>query len=149
MSRQAHQNDKLLPTITELSALAALSILYLIGDAALGEYSYAILNVVGPCLFAMVLVFGIWHTVQGNGQHIWTTIVWFRLSTTVYFAVGTLAIYVVNSSTLLFMRAFYNFQDHDVFKLNLVVTISTTLALCVARLVMLAIKPPRLEIPIS
>lgn len=128
---------KLAPRWLELWALVILAGLYLSADAFWGQSSHPTMNVLGPLTLSAILAHGAWILVRGDSKHLWTALLWFRLSTTVFFGVGTFIIFVLDTEGRQYVEAFFWFFDEDVFKMNLVVTTAVTLVLGFARVAVL------------
>lgn len=133
MQRRNSSAGSLLPTYVEIGSLAALLVFYLVVAALWGEDGYPIANFVGSVCLAAILGYGGWRMVTADGMNLWTALFWFRLSTAIYFGFGTAFVYFANEASLFSMRSFYQFYDGDVFKLNLIVALSTLLVLIAAR----------------
>lgn len=117
------------PSRRELCLVLALIGLY-VGSAALaGQSSYAFLNAFGPIALSLILTYGAWRLVRGGGKRLWTPLFWFRISTIVYFGIGTFLVLVISPAERGYLEAFYWFWDEDVFKLNLVVAVSVLVVL--------------------
>ncbi len=130
----------LIPTSQEIWAVVSLLAFYLAADDFFGSSSYLVVNTLGPLALTAILCYGGWLMVRSDGKNLWTALFWFRLSTAVYFGVGTIFVYIANDMTRLYMESFFRFSDEDVFKLNLIVTLSVILVLIMARITILAIK---------
>jgi hypothetical protein len=125
--------DSLVPSWFEILAVLALFIVYFIADALLGETSHFAVNCIGPLTLTAILWRGAWIMLKGSAQNIWTALFWFRLSTGVYFGIGTCAVYLLNEESRAYIESFNSFGDSDIFKLNLVVTLSVALVLVFSR----------------
>ena len=99
----------LLPTNLEICAVVLLFVFYLVAESLFGEDSYPTVNMVGPLFLTAILGYGDWLMVRANGRNIFTTLFWFRLSTAVYFGVGTFLIFIVNTPTRLHMENVFSF----------------------------------------
>jgi hypothetical protein len=126
----------LLPKPAELLALLLLAGMYLGAEAVLGRESYGFVNMTGPLVLAAILGYGAWQTVAREPANVWVALFWFRVSTAVYFGLGTYAIFLVNTPTRLYMEAYFRFSDDQVFKLNVIVAVSALVVLGSARLLM-------------
>jgi hypothetical protein len=143
------QKNSLAPDVLEILSTFALYVFFLTISGLGGADTYPILNIVGPAILATILGFANWKMIRNDGKNIWTALFWFRLSTAVYFGFGTLFVYIVNESTWLYMQAFFRFEDSDIFKLNLVIFLSTTIVLLMARLALLLTGSMRRPAPIK
>lgn len=130
-------NSVLAPTVGEISALIALAAFYMVSDTVFGERSYAVVNIVGPLLLNAILGYGGWLLIRSDGKNLWMALFWFRLSTIVYFGVGTFSIFIMDAFSRQYLESFFLFSDQDVFKVNLVVTVSAILVLASARVAVL------------
>ena len=128
---------EIVPRRLEIAAIAGLFLLYLLMGTVYGDQVYAFANVVGPLALTAILCAGAWLMVKRNGRTAWTALFWFRISTAAYFGVGTYIVFILNDYTRLSVEAFFAFFDADVFKMNLVVTLSVALVLGAARLAFL------------
>ena len=108
--------------------------LYTAAGTLLGESRYSVINSVGPLILTTILGCGAWAMLRTDPRNVWTALFWFRLSTALYFGIGTSLIFVVDSAARERMEAFYGFLGYDVFKLNLVVTVSVVLVLVSSKL---------------
>jgi hypothetical protein len=147
-------SGSLAPSLSEIWAVTGLLAFYLAVDILLGEGSHAALNYGGPLFLIAILGYANWKMIRVEGKNVWTSLFWFRLSTAVFFGIGTVAVYIVNDFTRLHLQVFYQFSDAEVFKHNLIVTLSVILVLAMARWVILAtrnwgrasgVKPPKIR----
>jgi hypothetical protein len=129
----------LAPSLAEVAALVALVTLYLVAAVFVGERSYLEVNVIGSLLLSLILASGVWRMLHHDSKHLWAPLLWFRVSTLVYFGIGTYLVFVMDSSGRQYLEGFFWFFDDDVFKLNLVVAVSAILVLTTARAVILGI----------
>lgn len=133
------RGNALAPSWLEICSLAGLFLAYLAADELFGEKSYLTVNLVGPLMMTAILGIGAWRLVRSDGKHAWTALMWFRLSTAVYFGIGTYAVFIMNDASRLYIESFYQFFDADIYKMNLVVTLSVAVVLLFARFVILAV----------
>jgi hypothetical protein len=130
-----HKARSLAPAWSEIWALAALFAGYFLAYELFDESGITVANHVGPGIFSGILGLGLWRLLQADPRNIWTALFWFRLSSGVYFGVGTLSVYFMNPATRLYIEGFYQFSAADVFKLNLIVTLATIVVLLSAKAV--------------
>ena len=121
----------------EIWSLVGLFAFYLVTDEWFGQSGYLTANLVGPLVMTVVLGHSAWRMARADARNIWTALFWFRLSTGTYFGVGTFIIFIVNNATLLYIEDFHQFSEHDVLKMNMIVSLSTVLILVAARVVLL------------
>lgn len=127
----------LIPSYTEILAVAILLMVYLVVYALIGYANPSNVNIVGPFVLVAILGCANWKMARKNGKNFWTALFWFRLSISVYYGLGTMFVYVVNDVTLNFMKEFYAFNDHEVLKLNMLVAVTVILVLMMARFAIL------------
>lgn len=138
MLRITPESQILAPQWFEVCSLLTLAGFYLIADGFVGESSYAAVNIVGPLALSVILGVGAWRLIRSDAKHLWTALFWFRLSTIVFFGVGTYLVFVIDSAGRAYLESFFWFFDEDVFKMNLVVAISVVLVLIFARVAIIA-----------
>lgn len=126
----------LTPKIAEIIAVATLLLFYFAADTVFGDSSYNSVNYIGPLVLVIILGYANWLMIKRDGKNVWTALFWFRLSTLVYFGLGTIFVYHLNDATLTYIQVFYKFNEHEVFKLNLIVSLSVLLVLVMARMVL-------------
>lgn len=101
----------------ELTALTALSavlfVLYVTG-------AYDLARSAGAAALALVLMTGAISMLRKEPRVIWTPMFWFRVTTAVYFGLGTLVLLIMNPFTLATVRSFYPMQPADLAKLTLI-----------------------------
>lgn len=114
--------------LIETAALALLVIFYLLVKIIFDEADF-VANVVGPIWLCAALSYGISRSLRGGSETIWTPLVTFRLSTSVFFGFGSLVPLFVNNVSVTYMREFYPFTDDEIARLNLIVALSTLLIL--------------------
>ena len=129
--------------MSEILCLAGIWISYLLADELIGRDSHVLANLLGPLAMTACLAHGAWRMVRLDGRNLWTALFWFRLSTSAYFGIGTYVIFILNNFTRLYLESFNQFFDEDIFKMNLVVSLSVVLVLTTARVVILAAWWPR------
>ena len=137
VGRGISRNDPLVPQMWEILAVMALFVFYQLADVILGEAFYPAVNYTGPIGLGAILGYANWRMIRREGRNLWAALFWFRLSTLVYFGLGTMVIYVVNNFTRNYMESFFAFTEAEIFKHNLVVTLSVILTLIFSRLVLL------------
>jgi hypothetical protein len=127
--------DTLLPAPgwLEVWSLVLLAGFYLVADAFVGESSYAIVNLVGPLSLSVILARGAWGMLRRDPKLLWTALMWFRLSTIVFFGIGTCLVFMIDMEGRQYVESFFWFFDQDVFKMNLIVTVGVLLVLASAR----------------
>lgn len=131
---QPRQTKLVAPTVMEIWILAGLLLSYFLVDTQLGGSSHQSLNYGGPLALVAILGYANWHMARKDPKTLWTSLFWFRLSTAVYFGLGTFFVYVVNDQTRVYLESFYRFTDEEVFKLNQLATLSVISVLIAARL---------------
>jgi len=126
--------DPLCPAVWEPLALGALIVVMLLSEEALGGAAYEPMNWLAPIWLMIVLTLGALRMVRLDASAVWASLYWFRLATAVYFGFGSLAPFLVNPLSLVAMNLFYAARPDEVFKLNLVVAVSTLIVLSTAAL---------------
>lgn len=127
------QANLLAQTVLEVGSLVSLLLFYLMMDMLFGASSHQLLNCGGPLALVVILGFANWSMVRRDVKALWTALFWFRLSTAVYFGLGSMLVYIVNEPSRIYMESFYRFTDEEVFKFNLMVTLSVICVLIMAR----------------
>jgi len=113
----------------ELWALAAL-----VGFAVftgLFDGSGALLqaNLIGPLGLALVLLAGAAAAVQREPAALWTGLFWMRLSTAVYFGLGSVADRIMNETTLGALHDFFAATDVEIARFNLLAVLCSLIIL--------------------
>jgi hypothetical protein len=122
---QRSKSDPLAPPIWEITGLAALVCFYGIGDQLFGEPSYRLSNSIGPVWLVGVLGCGAYRMTRVNPNAVLTGLFWFRIATLLYFGIGSLIPSHVNLTTKLYVDVFFRAEPYHLFKLNLIVALST------------------------
>jgi hypothetical protein len=120
----------------ELGGLLALITFYAVGDFFF-EKSYDVINLVGPVALSAILAFGIWHLLRTDPKNIWTALFTFRVSTLIYFGLGSLVHMFMTPEARAYIEAFYAFSDSDNVRLNLISACCVFIVLLSSRLVQL------------
>jgi hypothetical protein len=131
--REAISADALKPTTLEIVVVCVLAGLYVAADTFIGGRSYSVLNIAGPITMSVILAWAAWSPTRTDGRHLWTPLFWFRVSTVVYFCIGTYLVFFIEASARTYLESLFWFFDADVFKLNLIVSVSVALVLLSAR----------------
>ncbi len=124
--------DATRPAIWELASLAGLVGALLFGQQFESEVVYDAFDWVAPLWLMATLFLGALRMVFINGYAIWASLLWFRLATAVYFGFGSLVPLIVNSTSLSDLTAFYAARPDEIYKLNLIVAVSSLTVLSVA-----------------
>jgi hypothetical protein len=130
--------NTLAPTTVEIVALFGVWLFYLVTDQLFGSTGHLTANLGGPLAMTGILVLGAWRMIRVDARYVCTALFWFRISTAVYFGVGTYAVFIANDFTRLYLESFHQFFDEDVLKMNLVVSLSVALVLVAAKIVIIA-----------
>lgn len=77
-------------------------------------------NLIGPLALMVIMLLGAWWHLQRQPLAIWQPIFWFRVAVAAYYGVGNLAPYIANDTTMLFIRAMYDFSEEEVFKVGMI-----------------------------
>ena len=133
-----------LAPVWELTALFLLVLFYAAQNSPnVSQDSYSLPNTVGPLLLIAILATSSFKAVLKRGVNLWACLLWFRIATAVYFGVGSLAPEFVNLVTLEYLEVFYAARADQIFRVNLLTAVSTLTVLASARLVLMALRPPR------
>lgn len=111
----------------ELAATGAVVAAYLLAETIFGSYAPDVMNIFGPAWLGGVLALAAWSMARRNPDVTWTAIFWFRVATSVYFCAGSLVPLLASYTTSAYLRTYYEFQDAEILKLNLIVATSTLL----------------------
>lgn len=131
LSQPSHL-DCLRPAGWELMGLALLLVYYVLSEEFLGREIYATNNITGPLWLTGALAFGMTQMVRMNPHAIWTALFWFRLSTGVYFGLGSLISVFANPETRAYMEVFFIFDGEDIAKVNVLTAASALVVLTTA-----------------
>jgi hypothetical protein len=124
MSRSPNQalrgsSQCLTPAAWELTALAVLCSFYLFVESDETSVVFAAANYFGPIALAVILVGGAVRSVTLNHYAIWTGLLWFRISTAIYFGIGSMIYHHMNDYSTRQMWAFYYPHPGLILKANL------------------------------
>lgn len=133
-------NDPLMPNVIELGALLALVLVCIISDPS-DDQAYAFINWIAPIWLICALGYGAMRMVQINAAGKWMTLFWFRVSTALYFGVGSLVPAYTNFDTLRYIDSFFQSRPEHYFKLNTIVAASAFTVLVTSGLLSLVLKP--------
>ena len=123
----------LAPRFNEIWTVGAILVMYIVADILFGPASYPFVNKIGSFLLMSVLIYGLWNMLKQGSEVIWLALFWFRLSTGTYFGFGVLAIDALDDDTLDYIRSFFFFNESDIFKINVIVSLSVFLILFSAK----------------
>jgi hypothetical protein len=128
------RHSVLRPAAWELWGLAAVTSLYLLTGLLYEQEGCFVANLVGPVALVILLGLGALRMTRAERSAIWACLFTFRVSSAIYFGLGSLVPYVANSATWLNLHAYSYFDDVDMMKFNLIVAVSilTVLATCTA-----------------
>lgn len=121
VGQRADATDGVAPARWEVLGLVFLIAFYLIADELYGRASYDLVNVAGPVIFTVIMLAGVVRMMRANPANIWAALMWFRVSTAIYFGIGSMIHLVLNDTSRLYIASLYPFSDAEVAKLNLVV----------------------------
>jgi hypothetical protein len=113
------QGSALRATAWEFVGLGLLVAFYVLGDWLFGM-DVTVLNIVGPMWLMAVLGMGAVRMILLDAGVVWTALFWFRVSSSVYFGLGSLFAVASNDATVAYMQAFFAYYGEDVFKVNLI-----------------------------
>jgi len=131
--------ERALAPLWELPALLLVVTYYLLAE---DPQSYETMNVVGPMLLTGILFLSAMRSAFVNNANLWTCLFWFRLSTAIYFGIGSLVPFFMNDATRLYLEVFYPARPNEMFRVNLLVAGSALLTLAAARATLLLRRPP-------
>jgi hypothetical protein len=134
--------DSVAPSLWEVAAVAALIPFYWFADL-LGEASDEFTSLIGPICLIIVLVVGVVRSTLLESATIWTALFWFRISTAVYFGLGSILHKFMNETTLLSVWRFYYADEVVIAKFNLIVAFSVLCVLGTAWLLATFMPAPR------
>jgi len=112
----------------ELILLFALLAGYLMASITFSADEHYSANVIGPLGLMSIMLLGAWWHLQRQPLAIWQPIFWFRVAVAAYYGMGNLAPYIANDTTMLFIRAMYDFSEDEAFKVGM---INVACSLCV------------------
>lgn len=141
--QQGRPDVSIAPTMSEVVGVTGVWLFYLMVHELLGREANLTASLVGPLALTTILGMGAWRMVRIDGKNVWTALFWFRLSTAIYFGLGTYAVFIANNITRLYLETFHQFFDDEIFKLNLVVSLSVAIVLATARIVIVALERSR------
>jgi hypothetical protein len=121
--------DSLIPSSWEVAAIAALAGLYFFADNAFGENSYEIVSFAGPLWLTVALGVGATRMVLADPIAMWTGIFWFRISTAVYFGVGSIIHNYMNDYTMMEIWTFFYAEKEHIAKFNMITAVSVLFVL--------------------
>lgn len=110
----------------ELGCLVVLAVALLILTGT-GAFEFA--SIVGPTALTIPLSLSAILLVQADRTVLWTPVFWFRVTTAVYFGLGTLVVFIVNPYTLSQINAFFPVTPERMTKCTLVVTVGALVCL--------------------
>ncbi len=118
----------------ELLGLAALVCFYLLAFDPNNAETTKSINTIGPIVLVGLLGVSSLQMILRDPNTIWTALFWFRAATAVYYGVGNLVPVLGDEATITSLQGFYPFDDHDVWKLNLIYALSCFILLLSANL---------------
>ena len=104
----------------ELILLATLIAVYALWYSDDPRTDFRSLNTGGPAALMAILFLGAWQQIRINPRSIWAPLLWFRISSAVYFGLGSMVPYIGNDATAAMMRATYDFSEREAFKAGLI-----------------------------
>ena len=124
----ARSGSLLAPVRWELPALFAWTlVLFAVDDLE----TQAVLNYVAPVILMGVLGYTTITMLMLESRLAWSPMLWFRVSTSLYFGFGCLIPLILNERSRLYIDSFFILQTHDIFKVNLVVVAGVVVVLAV------------------
>ncbi|MEO9130536.1 MAG: hypothetical protein ABI240_04945 [Sphingomonas sp.] len=115
----ARPSEVIRPSWQELLALCVVNLLYMVGLVE-GQGFMETMNLVGPTLLMITMALAAVLQVKRGVVAIWAPLFWARVALAVYYGVGSLVPYFVNTDTRDMMEAFYFSFPRDVAQYNLV-----------------------------
>lgn len=128
------QTDSLAVPAWEITSLGALIVFYFASNLASGVEPDAFTNAVGPFALAAILTAGALNAASREPAALWTGLLWFRLSTAIYYGIGTNIRYVVNNETLVLVESFFLAGPEHIATFNMIVACSAFCVLATAGL---------------
>jgi len=107
----------------DIFGLLALILFYAIGYEIYGAQDYGTFNQLGPLALIVIMISGAARMVRANPMALWLALFWFRISTALYFGLGSLVPGFANVHTRLYLDAFFPLDQELLFKLNLIVSL--------------------------
>lgn len=120
---------------TEIAALLLLLAVNVFAAEYLDKSVFAAVNATGSIALMGVLLFFCRQQLSQTPLLMWTPILWFRVSSAVYFGFGQLVPYIANPTTLAWMQETYPFLDSDIQKLNIIILLAILCVLAGAALI--------------
>ncbi|BBE72926.1 hypothetical protein [Oharaeibacter diazotrophicus] len=114
------QGDVIRPATWEVIGLGLLTLGYLLSREMFDEGGMAVVNVVGPGLFGLILCGGALRIALIDRKALWLPYFWFRLSCGIYFGLGTSVRAVFNDLTNHIIDSYYWIQPSELFKVNVI-----------------------------
>lgn len=125
--------DPLRVPLWELWALAALLCFYLLASLADGDLTSETVNLVGPLWLAATLLFSASVALRRASTALWTGLFWMRVSTAIYFGLGSVATRAMNQESVDAVYSFFEATPAQLGKLNLIVALSSFFVLLAVR----------------
>ncbi len=137
----AHSSTALVPG-WELAALSGLVLFYLSEDDFTRKpESFAVANSLGPLSLIAILTVSSATLAVKQTANLWMCLFWFRVSTAVYFGLGSLAPSFVNQATVEYLDVFFAARPDQIFRVNLLTAVSTLTVLAAARVALSCLPP--------
>lgn len=128
------RRDPLHVPLWELWSLAALCCFLLLASLPSGELTSDLANLVDPLWLAATLLLGAASRLRRTSAALWTGLFWMRVSTAVYFGLGSVATRVMNEESVAELYAFFEATPAQLGKLNLLAAFSSLAVLLTVRL---------------
>ncbi len=127
----------------EIGGAGALCALYFLAQDMFGAAGLVAVNLFGPLTLTLILLLGAWRQILCDHLAIWTALFAFRIATALYYGIGSLTPAFVNVVTWLSLQSVGYFDQHDMVKFNLVISLGVWCVLAVVWLVdvMLPYRP--------
>jgi len=138
-----HPVDMLSPPAWEIIAIAGLVAFYVLGDTLYGTDFFAFANNAGPVFLAAILMTSAWVTAQEDAVVMWLGLFWFRITTAVYFGIGSMIHIFYNDTTLHDTQMFFYALPENFFKYNTVIAVCVFFVLLYIRMFATIFKPPK------
>ena len=101
------RGDVLAPSLPEIISLGFLVAFYLLSSEVLTEAGFFLVNSIGAVWFVLTLAYGAWRMTLADPIALWTGLFWIRISSAIYFGIGSLTQFFFNDTTLASAQAYY------------------------------------------
>jgi len=133
----------LLAPAWEIFAVSGIWGFYLLAEVIVGDRSLDTRNLIGPWCLTVVLGLSAWRIVKSDAAGIWTALFWFRISTAVYFGIGSVIPILADDELRQYLRGFFLFYGADIAKVNLITAVAVTIVLLSGNVYLILLKQLR------